>query len=83
VKGPLPSEKSRHSYLSLPNMADLFVEVRDRDIIVRRPETGHFVTYRRVLEKPRLVALDPMREDFDRERTKCRPGKPLMPKQRR
>jgi hypothetical protein len=51
-------------------MGDLSVEVRDRDIIVRRPETGHSVTYRRVPEKPILVALDPIRDDLDTEKTK-------------
>jgi hypothetical protein len=44
-------------------MRDLSVEVRDRDIIVRGLETGHSVTYRRVPEKPLLVALDPIRDD--------------------
>jgi hypothetical protein len=51
-------------------MADLSVEVQDRDIIVRRPETGHSVTYRRVLERPMLVALDPIQDDLDTEKTK-------------
>jgi hypothetical protein len=64
-------------------MSDLSVEVRDRDIIVRRPD-GHSITYRRVHEEPVLIALDPMRDDPDTERTQflVQPGKPLMQKQR-
>ena len=44
--------------------------MRDRDIIVRGLETGHSVTYRRVPEKPLLVALDPIRDDPDAETAK-------------
>jgi len=51
-------------------MTDLFIEVRDRDIVVRRPETGHSVTYRRLPDKPILVALDPIRDDPDAEAMK-------------
>jgi len=69
AKGPPRVEESRHGYLSLPNMRDLSVEVRDRDIIVRGLETGHSVTYRRVPE-PLLVALDPIRDDPDAETAK-------------
>jgi len=36
-------------------MAEVIVEVRNRDIIVLRPETGQSVTYRRVPEKPTLI----------------------------
>jgi hypothetical protein len=49
-------------------MSDVSVEVRDGDIIVRRPD-GHPITYRRVDEGPVLIALDPMRDDPDKERT--------------
>jgi hypothetical protein len=51
-------------------MAHVIVEVRDRDIIVLRPETGQSVTYRRVPEKPTLIALDPVRVDPDAESAK-------------
>ena len=39
-------------------MTKLSVEVRDHDIIISSPETGHSVTYRRVHHEPMLVALD-------------------------
>jgi hypothetical protein len=46
---------------------DLLVEVQDRDIVVRRPASGHSITYRRVLNAPMLEAVDLMRHDPDRE----------------
>lgn len=51
-------------------MPPLIVEVRDCDIEVRRPETGHSVIYRRASDGPMLIALDPLREDPDAERSK-------------
>ena len=36
-------------------MTDLLVEVEDRDIVVRRPASGHSIRYRRVLEVDRKV----------------------------
>ena len=51
-------------------MDDLSVEVRDRDIVVRRAETGHSVTYRRSPQDRMLIALDPMRDDPDPQRLK-------------
>ena len=48
-------------------MTDLLVEVQDRDIVVRRPASGHSITYRRVLNAPMLEAVDLMRHDPDRE----------------
>ena len=51
-------------------MPPLIVEVRDCDIVIRRPETGHSVTYRRVSDGPMLVALDPLRDDPDAEKAK-------------
>jgi hypothetical protein len=56
-------------------MTDLLVEVQDRDIIVRRPATGHSIRYRRVLDAPMLEAENKQR--FSHKR-----GKPPMPKQR-
>ena len=50
-------------------MADLLVEVQDRDIVVRRPASGHSITYRRVFDTPMLEAVDLMRRDPDREET--------------
>ena len=50
-------------------MTELLVEVQDRDIIVRRPATGHSIRYRRVLDAPMLEAVDLERDDPDRERT--------------
>ena len=47
-------------------MTDLLVEVQDRDIVVRRPASGHSITYRRVLGAPMLEAVDLKREP-DRE----------------
>ena len=38
--------------------ADLTVEVRDRDIIVRKPSDGLSITYRKDGFAPMLVALD-------------------------
>ena len=48
-------------------MIDLLVEVQDRDIVVRRPSSGHSVTYRRVLDAPMLEAVDLKRDGPDRE----------------
>ena len=62
--------KSGHGYLSLTNMADLFVEVRDHDIVVRGTEMDHSVTYRRMPHKPMLVALDPILADPDAEKAR-------------
>ena len=50
-------------------MTDLLVEVQDRDIVVRRPSSGHSITYRRVLGAPMLEAVDLKRDDPDREET--------------
>ena len=50
-------------------MTDLLVEVQDRDIVVRRPATGHSIRYRRVLDAPMLEAIDLKRDDPDREQT--------------
>ena len=47
----------------------MLVEVQDRDIIVRRPATGHSIRYRRVLDAPMLEAVDLERDDPDREQT--------------
>jgi hypothetical protein len=46
-------------------MDDLFVEVRDRDVIVSRPSRGQSVTYRKDHGGPLLVALDPIRDDHE------------------
>jgi hypothetical protein len=35
-------------------MTELSVEVRDHDIIISSPETGHSVTYRRVHHEPHV-----------------------------
>jgi len=43
-------------------MTALLVEVQDRDIVVRRPSSGHSVTYRRVLDAPMLEAVDLKRD---------------------
>jgi hypothetical protein len=51
-------------------MPPLIVEVRDSDIVVRKLETGHSVTYRRVSDGSMLVALDPLRDDPDPEKAK-------------
>ena len=48
-------------------MTELLVEVQDRDIVVRRPASGHSITYRRVLDAPMLEAVDLKRDDPDRE----------------
>jgi hypothetical protein len=48
-------------------MTELLVEVKDRDIIVHRPASGHSITYRRVLDAPMLEAIDLKRDDPDRE----------------
>jgi len=48
-------------------MTELSVEVRDHDVIISSPETGHSVTFRRVHHEPMLVALDSMRDDPDTE----------------
>jgi hypothetical protein len=48
-------------------MTALLVEVQDRDIVVRRPSSGHSVTYRRVLDAPMLEAVDLKRDGPDRE----------------
>ncbi len=48
-------------------MTELLVEVQDRDIVVRRPASGHSITYRRVLDAPMLEAVDLTRDDPDRE----------------
>jgi hypothetical protein len=48
-------------------MTDLLVEVQDRDIVVRRPASGHSIRYRRVLDAPMLEAVDLKRDDPDRE----------------
>jgi hypothetical protein len=37
-------------------MLRLSVEVQNQDIIVRNPETGHSVTYRRMPDSPMLIA---------------------------
>ena len=50
-------------------MTELLVEVQDRDIIVRRPATGHSIRYRRVIDAPMLEAVDLERDDPDREQT--------------
>jgi len=50
-------------------MTELLVEVQDRDIIVRRPATGHSIRYRRVLDAPMLEAVVLERDDPDREQT--------------
>src|SRR5262249_41675320 len=50
-------------------VTDLLVEVQDRDIVVRRPASGHSIIYRRVLDMPMLEAVDLMRRDPDREET--------------
>jgi hypothetical protein len=47
----------------------LLVEVQDRDIVVRRPSSGHSITYRRVLDAPMLEAVDLMRHDPNRDET--------------
>jgi len=51
-------------------MPPLIVEVHECDIVVRRPETGHSVTYRRASDGPMLIALDPLRDDPDTEKAK-------------
>ena len=48
-------------------MTELLVEVQDRDIVVRRPSSGHSITYRRVLDAPMLEAVDLKRDGPDRE----------------
>ena len=50
-------------------MTDLLVEVQDRDIVVRRPVSGHSIRYRRALDAPMLEAVDLERDDPDREQT--------------
>jgi len=47
-------------------MTALLVEVQDHDIVVRRPSSGHSVTYRRVLDAPMLEAVDLKRDGPDR-----------------
>ena len=51
-------------------MLRLSVEVQNQDIVVRNPETGHSVTYRRMPDAPMLIALDPLRDDPDTDKTK-------------
>ena len=51
-------------------MSPLIVEVHECDIVVRRPETGHSVTYRRAPDGSMLIALDPLRDDPDKEKAK-------------
>jgi len=48
-------------------MTELLVEVQDRDIVIRRPASGHSIRYRRVLDAPTLEAIDLKRDDPDRE----------------
>ena len=48
-------------------MGDLVVEVKGADIVVRSPETGYCIVYRRVRDEPLLMALEPMRYDPDAE----------------
>jgi len=50
-------------------MTELLVEVQDRDIVIRRPASGHSIRYRRVLDAPMLEAVDLERDDPDREQT--------------
>ena len=65
-------------------MLRLSVEVQNQDIIVRNPETGHSVTYRRMPDSPMLIALDPLRDDPDTNKAKSSPklGGPPTPKRR-
>ena len=51
-------------------MTEWLVEVQDRDIVVRRPSSGHSITYRRVLDAPMLEAVDLTRDGPDREQAK-------------
>ena len=51
-------------------MTELLVEVQDRDIVVRRPASGHSITYRRVLDAPMLEAVDLKRDGPDREQAR-------------
>ena len=44
------------------------VEVRDHDLVVTMPQSGHSVTYRKDHGAPMLVALDPLRQGLDAER---------------
>jgi hypothetical protein len=48
-------------------MTELLVEVQDRDIVIRRPASGHSIRYRRVLDAPMLEAINLKRDDPDRE----------------
>ena len=48
-------------------MTELLVEVRDRDIVIRRPASGYSITYRRVVDAPMLEAVDLERDDPNRE----------------
>ena len=48
-------------------MTELLVEVRDRDILIRRPAAGYSITYRRVVDAPMLEAVDLERHDPNRE----------------
>ena len=48
-------------------MTKLLVEVRDRDIVIRRPALGYSITYRRVVDAPMLEAVDLERDDPNRE----------------
>ena len=49
------------------SMTDLSVEVRGLEITVTKPETGHTVTYRKEPDAPLLAAIDPMRDDPDKD----------------
>ena len=48
-------------------MTELLVEVRDRDIVIRRPAAGYSITYRQVVDAPMLEAVDLERHDPNRE----------------
>jgi len=50
-------------------MTELLVEVQDRDIVIRRPASGHSIRYRRVLDAPMLEAINLKRDDPDGEQT--------------
>ena len=65
-------------------MTELLVEVRDRDIVIRKPASGYSITYRRVVDAPMLEAVDLERDDPNREEAEflVQRGKPLLPKQR-
>jgi hypothetical protein len=54
----------------MTELANLHVEVRDRDITITAPGTPHEVTYRKDVHAPVLVATDTMRNDPDRHRAR-------------